>query len=131
MVVSSGPNRRLKAICRSSSSVCPRKSSTECSSKAPTIRAKTSSSRWLTSTPTISTPSSGCSGLVTSGAAIMPPEPRSLLELEILVRRRVRMERDEPEAGLLDAGPDAVQEAKLPERCRHDTFVGELLDLVQ
>ena len=44
MVVSRGPNRALNAICSSSVRVCPRKSSTECSSKAATISAKVASS---------------------------------------------------------------------------------------
>jgi len=66
MVVTSGPKRRLNAICASSSSVWPRKSSTECSSNAAAMRRKTSASTRVTSTPTISTPRSGCSGLVSS-----------------------------------------------------------------
>jgi hypothetical protein len=37
MVTSSGPKRRLNATCSSSVSVCPRKSSTECSLNAATI----------------------------------------------------------------------------------------------
>jgi hypothetical protein len=41
--VSSGPKRRLKAICSSSPRLWPRKSSTECSSKASTISANTRS----------------------------------------------------------------------------------------
>src|SRR5947209_7686997 len=58
------------------------------------------------------------------------PAP-SLLELESLVRRRVGVQRDQPEPRLLDAGTDTVQEAQLPVRCSHDSLVRQTLDLVQ
>src|SRR5215510_10233041 len=54
-----------------------------------------------------------------------------LLELQILVRRGVRMIRDQPEAGLFDARSNRVQEAELPERREHDALVSQTLDLVE
>src|SRR6266850_4531494 len=65
------------------------------------------------------------------GCASLPRAARITSELQILIRRRVRMERDEPEPRLLDARADAVQEAQLPQRRRHDPLVGQALDLVQ
>src|SRR5215471_19967276 len=57
-------------------------------------------------------------------AALLP-------ELQVLVRRGVRMIRDESEAGLFNARTNRVQEAELPERREHDALVGETLDLVE
>src|SRR5262245_22565596 len=62
----------------------------------------------------------------------IPPLLAALLtELQILVRRRVWMVRDEPEARLLHARSNRVQKAELPERREHDAFVGQTLDLVE
>src|SRR5262245_22903056 len=58
------------------------------------------------------------------GRALLP-------ELQVLVRRGVRMIRDEPETGLFHARSNRVQEAELPERREHDALVGQTLDLVE
>src|SRR5215475_13145050 len=63
-------------------------------------------------------------------AAVSSRAP-SFLEPEILVRRRVREERDQAESRFLDAGADAIQEAQLPQRSEHDALVGQSLDLMQ
>ena len=73
IVVSSGPKRRLKAICSSSLIGCRRKRSTECSSKACAMSAKVASSTRLTSMPRISTPNSGWSGFVPIAMLASPP----------------------------------------------------------
>src|ERR1051325_2255327 len=51
-----------------------------------------------------------------------------LAQLQVLVGRRVREERDEPEPRLLHARPHAVEERELPQRGEHHTLVGEALD---
>ena len=66
IVFSSGPKRSAEGDLLPSSSGCPRKSSTEWSSNARRISAKVASSSRRTSTPAISTPNSGWSGLVSS-----------------------------------------------------------------
>ena len=45
------------------------------------------------------------------------------LEPELLVRRRRRHVRDEPDGGLRDAGPERADAGLLPERRVHDLFV--------
>src|SRR5262249_11354214 len=55
----------------------------------------------------------------------------SLLELQVLVRRRIREQRDEAQARLLDARTDPVQEAQLPERRVQHAVVGQALDLLE
>src|SRR5262245_64252666 len=59
------------------------------------------------------------------------PDARSLLslELQVLVRRRVGVHRDQAKPGLGDARPDAVQPTQLPDGRVHDLVVHELLDL--
>src|SRR6187431_135004 len=75
------------------------------------------------------------SSLCSSGSHwVLHRTPRtraSLPELQVLVGRRVRVIRDQPEARLLDARPDRVQEAELPQGRVHHPLVRELLELVE
>src|SRR5262249_45733754 len=53
------------------------------------------------------------------------------LELHVLIRRRKRPARDEPEPGLRDAGALRVDEAQLPERRKDRLVVDELLNAME
>src|SRR6267142_5901301 len=81
-VVSRGPHRSLKAICCASLSACPRKTSTEWSSKAVAMRSNVASSRgWVRSTPPISAANAGWAGVMVSVVAMvamMASSPESL-----------------------------------------------------
>src|SRR2546426_12274211 len=56
--------------------------------------------------------------------------PRRLRrQLQVLVRGRVGMARDQPKTGLGHAGAMPVEEAQLPDRREHDLVVHELLEL--
>src|SRR6266508_830162 len=52
-------------------------------------------------------------------------------QLYILVRGRVGVARNQPEAGLGHAGAVPVEEAQLPDRREHGLVVHELLELVE
>ena len=72
-VTSSAPNRRLKAICASSSSGCPRKTRTECSSNAARISPHAGSATgWSMSTPSMRAAKHGVSR-VTEMVIASPP----------------------------------------------------------
>src|SRR5262249_60184208 len=63
---------------------------------------------------------------------ICTPSVRSLaLELYVLVRRRIGVDTDQPQAGLGDTGPVAVDERRLHDRDEHRLRVGELVDSLQ
>src|SRR6516165_10421585 len=51
------------------------------------------------------------------------------LELQVLVRSRVRVSSDQAETRFRYPGPDAIEEAELPDGGGHDLLVHELLDL--
>src|SRR5262245_40065692 len=53
------------------------------------------------------------------------------LEPHVFVRGRIRIAGDQTEAGVLHPGPDAAQDARLPERREHRLLVHELLDAVE
>src|SRR5712691_12825001 len=53
------------------------------------------------------------------------------LEPQVLVRRGVRVPRDEGEARLCHARPVAVEEGQLPDGCEHRLVVDELLDAME
>src|SRR5439155_911722 len=53
------------------------------------------------------------------------------LEPQVLVRRGVRVPRDEREAGLRHARPVAVEEGQLPDGREHRLVVDELLDAME
>src|SRR5258705_5782656 len=87
-VVSSGPQRSLKAICCASLSACPRKTSTEWSSNAVAMRSKVASSGGrVRSTPRASAANIGWTGVTVSAVAVVAMEASSR---EILALHRPR-----------------------------------------
>src|SRR5688572_27800610 len=61
----------------------------------------------------------------------MDPLSLWLPEAHVLVRRGEVEPRTEPDRGLLDARPDAVQRGRLEDAREHHALVHELLDLVE
>src|SRR6266581_2841797 len=53
------------------------------------------------------------------------------LELQVLVRRRPRIVRDEAEPRLLHTWADPLQKGELPDRKDHGLFVDQLLDAME
>src|SRR6185503_19465279 len=81
-VTSSAPKRRLKATCVSSSSPAPRKSSTECSSKAARMARHVSSSRGRAmSAPSIRAAKHGLRRVTVIGVMGLWPPPEYVLQL--------------------------------------------------
>src|SRR6266849_8824974 len=102
-----------------------------CSSARPTSSSSTGPPRpgWTRTHPSYSTPSRCCR---------RRPDARFLgallslrLELQVLVRRRPRVVRDEAEPRFRHARTDPLQEGELPDRKDHGLVVDQLLDAME